>query len=88
MKASLGKVLKKGLKMKVTTPSSGKVTAKVELGGETVASGSARAAGAGSTGVTARFTSKARRSIGRKKKVNLTLVVTFSGQKARLVLGF
>lgn len=88
VKASLGKVLKKGLRMKVTTPAAGRVNAKVKLGSKTVATGSARAAAAGKTVVTARFNSGARKSIAKRKTVRMTLNVTFGSQKAKLVLGF
>ena len=88
VKASLGKVLKKGLRMKVTTPAAGRVNAKVKLGSKTVATGSARAAAAGKTVVTARFNSGARKSIAKRKTVRMTLNVTFGSQKAKLGLGF
>ena len=88
VKASLGKVLKKGLRMKVTTPSAGRVNAKVKLGSKTVATGSARAAAAGNTVVTARFNSGARKSIAKRKTVRMTLNVAFGSQKAKLGLGF
>ena len=88
VKASLGKVLKKGLRMNVTTPAAGRVNAKVKLGSKTVATGSARAAAAGNTVVTARFNSRARKSIAKKKKtVRMTLNVSCGSQKAKLVLG-
>ena len=82
----LGKVLKQGLRLKVTVPAAGKVKVKVRQGGKVVASGSASAAGAGTVTVKAGFTARARRSLARVKKVKLAVATTAGGASSKLVV--
>jgi hypothetical protein len=72
VKAKLAKALASGLKLRVTTPGAGKITAKTSGG-----SGSATSKRAGVTTVVLRFTKAAKRSLKRKKTVNLAVKVRF-----------
>ncbi len=72
VKAKLAKVLAGGLKLRVTTPGAGKITAKASG-----ASGSAKAKKAGTTTVVLRFTKAAKKALKRKSTVKLAVKVRF-----------
>ncbi len=72
VKTKLAKALASGLKLRVTTPGAGKITAKASG-----ASGAANAKKAGATTVVLRFTKAAKKSLKRKKTVNLAVKVRF-----------
>ncbi len=72
-KAKLAKALAHGLKVRVSVPGAGRVTAKAPR-----ASGSAKAKRAGATTVVLRFTKAARRALRGKRSVKLTISVRFT----------
>jgi Ca2+-binding RTX toxin-like protein len=72
VKTRLAKALKSGLKLRVTTPGAGRITATASG-----AAGSAKAKKAGTTTVTLRFTAKASKSLRRKRSVKLAVRVRF-----------
>jgi Ca2+-binding RTX toxin-like protein len=72
VKTKLAKALASGLKLRVTTPGAGTITAKTSG-----ASGSAKAKQAGATTVTLRFTKAAKSKLKRKKSVRLAVTVRF-----------
>jgi len=73
-KTRLAKALRGGLKLRVTTPGAGRITAKAAG-----ASGSAKARKAGTTTVTLRFTKSAQKKLKRKNSVKLTVAVRCGG---------
>jgi Ca2+-binding RTX toxin-like protein len=72
-KAKLARALTGGLKLRVRVPSAGRVTAKAPR-----ASGSAKAAKAGTTTVRLRFDKRARRALRGRRSVKLTIAVRFT----------
>jgi Ca2+-binding RTX toxin-like protein len=72
VKTKLAKALSSGLKLRVTTPGAGTITAKAKG-----AAGSAKATKAGTTSVTLRFTAKAKKTLKRKQTAKLTVSVRF-----------
>ena len=72
VRTRLAKALASGLKLRVTTPGAGTITAKTSG-----ASGSAKAKRAGTTSVTLRFTKAAKKALTRKHTVKLAVKVRF-----------
>jgi len=75
-KAKLAKALAKGLSVRVTVPSAGRVSAAATRSGRKVAAG-AKSVKAGSATVKLRFTGAARRSLKRSRSVKLRVKVAF-----------
>jgi hypothetical protein len=76
-KAKLAKVLKAGLVVRYSAPAKGTATVTVRKGKRTVATGKAKAAGAGATSVKARFSKAGRKALRRAKTAKLTVLVAF-----------
>ena len=72
-KTKLAKALAHGLKVRVSVPAAGRVTAKAPR-----ASGSAKAKKAGATTVVLRFNKSARKALRGKRSVKLTIAVRFT----------
>jgi Ca2+-binding RTX toxin-like protein len=72
VKTKLAKALAHGLKLRVTTPGAGKITAKAKWG-----SGAAKATKAGTATVVLRFTKAAKRTLKHKRSVKLVIAVRF-----------
>jgi hypothetical protein len=78
--AKLRTALAKGLRLKVTTPGAGRITAAATAKGKRIASGSRSVSGAGVSTVTLKFTRKAKRSLRRAKRVQLKVAVRFAAK--------
>jgi hypothetical protein len=70
--------LRTGLKVSVTVPSAGKLTARAAKKGKTVAKAASKSVKAGKQSLTLKFTKAARRSLARSRSVKLTIKVTFA----------
>jgi hypothetical protein len=70
--------LRKGLKVSVTVPSAGKLSAAATKKGKTVAKSAKKSVKAGKQSLTLKFTKAARRSLARSRSVKLTIKVTFA----------
>jgi hypothetical protein len=70
--------LRKGLKVSVTVPSAGKLSAAATKKGKTVATAASKAVKAGKQSLTLKFSKAARRSLARSRSVKLTVKVTFA----------
>jgi hypothetical protein len=70
--------LRKGLKVSVTVPSAGKLSATAMKKGKTVARSARKSVKAGKQSLTLKFTKAARRSLARSRSVKLTIKVTFA----------
>ena len=77
-KAKLRNALKRGVKLRVTTPAAGSLAATATARGKRVAAAKARQVGAGAATVKLAFTKKARKSLKRAKRVKLAVSVTFT----------
>jgi hypothetical protein len=69
--------LRKGLKVSVTVPAAGRLSATAAKKGKTVAKAGAKSVKAGKQSLTLKFTKAARRSLARSRSVKLTIKVTF-----------
>jgi len=76
--ARLAKALGRGLALRVAVPGPGRLKAVARRGGRKVATGTAKAAGAGRATVRLRFPAKARRALRGAKRVKLAVRVTFT----------
>ncbi len=76
-KAKLAKALAKGLRVRVTVPSAGRVSAAATRSGRKVAAGS-KSVKAGTATLKLRFTKAARRSLKRSRSVKLRVKVAFT----------
>jgi hypothetical protein len=81
-KARLRQALRRGLKIKVTVPSAGKLTGTARRGRKPMARGRGRANAAGSATLTLRFTKKAKRPLARSRRARLTVRVGFTATSA------
>jgi hypothetical protein len=70
--------LRKGLKVSVTVPSAGKLSASATKKGKIVAKSATKSVKAGKRSLTLKFTKAARRSLARSRSVKLTVKVTFA----------
>jgi hypothetical protein len=70
--------LRKGLKVSVTVPSAGKLSATATKKGRAVAKSASKSVKAGKRSLTLKFTKAARRSLARSRSVKLTVKVTFA----------
>jgi hypothetical protein len=70
--------LRKGLKVSVTVPAAGRLSATAAKKGKTVAKAGAKSVKAGKQSLTLKFTKAARRSLARSRSVKLTIKVTFT----------
>jgi hypothetical protein len=70
--------LRKGLKVSVTVPSAGKLSAIATRKGKTVAKAAKKSVKAGKQSLTLKFTKAARRSLAHSRSVKLTIKVTFA----------
>ena len=70
--------LRKGLKVSVTVPSAGRLSATATKKGKTVAKAAKKSVKAGKQSLTLKFTKAARRSLARSRSVKLTIKVTFT----------
>jgi hypothetical protein len=70
--------LRKGLKVSVTVPSAGKLSAAATKKGKTVAKSAKKSVKAGKQSLTLKFSKAARRSLARSRTVKLTVKVTFA----------
>jgi hypothetical protein len=70
--------LRKGLKVSVTVPSAGKLSASATKKGRSVAKSATKSVKAGKRSLTLKFTKAARRSLARSRSVKLTVKVTFA----------
>jgi hypothetical protein len=77
-RAKLGRVLAKGLTVRLRAPGAGRVSARATRNGRAVASGTRTVKAAGSSTVTLRFTSKARRALRRGRKAKLAVALRFT----------
>lgn len=75
---TLRRTLRDGLRVRVSAPGAGRITATAANGRTKVASGKATAKRKGSRAVTLRFTTKARRALRRRSSVTITLRTTFT----------
>jgi hypothetical protein len=82
-KAKLSQALRRGLKLKVTVPQAGKLTASAKRGRTAVASGRGRAKAAGVATITLRFTKKAKRALARSRRTKLAVKVGFTARGAK-----
>jgi len=80
-RTKLASALAHGLKLRVTTPAAGTLTARSKYG-----SGSVDAKAAGTTTVTLRFTKKARASLRHKRSVKLSVAVNLGSLDGSLVV--
>jgi Ca2+-binding RTX toxin-like protein len=76
-KVKLGKALKSGVAINVTTPGPGKVTLKAKRGSKVVASGSGKAGADGVAKLKLKFTKAGRKALKRAKSAKLTVAVTY-----------
>jgi hypothetical protein len=76
--ARLGRVLGTGLKVRLRTPSGGRLSARASHGGREVARGTRTVKTARATTVTLRFTGRARRTLRSGRKVKLTVTLRFT----------
>jgi hypothetical protein len=77
-KSKLKAALRKGLKVSVTVPSAGKLSATAAKKGKTVAKAAKKSVKAGKQSITLKFTKKARRALARSRSVTLTIKVTYA----------
>jgi hypothetical protein len=70
--------LRKGLKVSVTVPAAGRLSASAAKKGKKVASAATKSVKAGKQSLTLKFTKAARRSLARSRSVRLTIKVTFT----------
>jgi hypothetical protein len=82
-RAKLRQALRRGLKLQVTVPQAGKLTASARRGRVAVASGRGRAKAAGLATITLRFTKKAKRTLARSRRAKLTVKVGFTANGAK-----
>ncbi len=80
-KAGLRQALAKGLKLKVTAPAAGKVTATALKGAKTVARGAGKARQAGPLTLKLKFDAKGRRALRGAKRTKLRIVVKAAGAR-------
>jgi hypothetical protein len=76
--AKLRQALRRGLKVKVTVPSAGKLSGSARRGRKAVASGRGRAKAAGTATITLRFSRKAKRTLRRSRRAKLAVKVGFT----------
>ncbi len=79
----LGKALKSGFTVSVTTPGKGKVTVVATMKGKTVAKGSTTTNAAKKVAVKVRFTKAGKRVLRRAKSASLTLRASFTPAKGK-----
>jgi hypothetical protein len=77
-KAKLRTALARGLKVNVTLPSDGVVTASAKRGGKVVAKAAPKSVKAGARTVTLRFTAKGKRALRRATSARLAVTVKFT----------
>jgi hypothetical protein len=77
-KAKLRQALRRGLKVKVTVPSAGKLSGSAKRGRKTMASGRGRAKAAGTATITLRFSKNAKRTLRRSRRAKLAIKVGFT----------
>jgi hypothetical protein len=77
-RAKLASALRKGLKVRVSLPADGAVSATARAGGRQVAAARAKNLRAGTRTVTLKFTKKAKRSLKRKRSVRLGVRVRYT----------
>ena len=82
-RAKLRQALERGLKVKVTVPSAGKLTGSAKRGRKAVAGGRGRAKAAGAATLTLRFDKKAKRTLARSRRAKLTVKVGFTANGAK-----
>ena len=76
-RTSVKSALRRGLKIKVTVPSAGRLSASAAKGRKTVAGAHRKVARGGAQTPTLRFTRKGRRMLARARRVKLTLKTSF-----------
>jgi hypothetical protein len=77
-RTSLPRALAKGLKLRLTVPGAGRVSARATAKGKTVATGSRTVKKAGSTTVALRFSKNARRKLRQARSAKLAVAIRFA----------
>jgi opacity protein-like surface antigen len=77
-RTTLSRALAKGLKVRLTVPAGGRVSATATAKGKTVAKGSRKVTKAGSTTVALRFSKQARRKLRRARSAKLAVAIRFT----------
>ena len=85
-KAKLRKALKRGLKLTVSAPAPGRLSAVAKAGMRTVAKAAPKQVAAGPQTITLKFKKAAKRSLKRKPAVRLSVKVTLGDQTETLAL--
>jgi hypothetical protein len=75
-RAKLRQALRRGLKVRVTLPQGGRVSAAAAMGRRAVARSKPRRLKAGQRTITLKFTKRARRTLARKRSVKLAIRVS------------
>lgn len=84
-KVKVARALRRGVKVRLTVPGAGKLSAVAKARGRKVGTGKARAAGAGKATVAIRFARKARRAVRKAGKLAVTIrFVPAGGGKAQV----
>jgi hypothetical protein len=75
----LARALRHGVVVKLSAPAPGRISARALRGKRVVATGSAKAARAGTVALRLRFNARARRQLRGRRPVRLTILTTFRG---------
>jgi hypothetical protein len=84
-RTKLARALAHGLKLRMTAPAAGRVSATAKLAGKPVASGSRKVKRAGKTTVVLRFTKRARRQLRRAGGAKLAVAIRFAPRRGAAV---